>query len=124
MILATIRKSFADGRFRVDLHQTPYKGVCQHCRPTAQARGQRLKCLGSQWLRAARSSGSGTVAIPMAPSLMPYPSWTTAMSLAFSNSAEDDDPPATRTTLTSEPFAHNLFDKAALNTASQHGVGG
>jgi hypothetical protein len=65
------------------------------------------------------------------------------MSLSFSNSeaavtdvaepltsspitltSEDDDPSATRTTLTSEPFAHNPFDKAALNVANPHGVGG
>ena len=47
------------------------------------ARRYILKCLGSQRLRAARSSGSGTVAIPMAASLMPYGStrvsaWTSA----------------------------------------------
>ena len=65
------------------------------------------------------------------------------MSLSFSNSevaatevaepltsspitraSEDNDPSATRTTLTSEPFAHNPSDKAALNVASPHGVGG
>jgi hypothetical protein len=65
------------------------------------------------------------------------------MSLSFSNSEvaatdvaepltsspitralEDNDPSATRTTLTSEPFAHNPSDKAALNVASPHGVGG
>src|ERR1700677_1534473 len=74
---------------------------------------------------------------------MPYSCCTTAMSLSFSNSqvaatdladpltsspitraSEDDDPSATRTTLTSEPFAHNPSDKAALNVASPHGVGG
>src|ERR1700758_206000 len=74
---------------------------------------------------------------------MPYSCCTTAMSLSFSNSeaavtdvaesltsspstrmSEDNDPSATRTTLTSEPFAHNPFDKAALNVASPHGVGG
>src|ERR1700687_5778212 len=65
------------------------------------------------------------------------------MSLSFSNSevaatdaaepltsspitraSEDDEASATRTTLTSEPFAHNPFDKDALNVASPHGVGG
>jgi hypothetical protein len=65
------------------------------------------------------------------------------MSLSFSNSlaaatdaaepltsspitraSADDDPSATRTTLTSEPFAHKPFDKAALKVASPHGVGG
>src|ERR1700738_3990552 len=74
---------------------------------------------------------------------MPYSCWITAMSLSFSNSevaatdvaepltsspitraSEDNDPSATRTTLTSEPFAHNPSDKAALNVASPHGVGG
>src|SRR5271156_2238178 len=74
---------------------------------------------------------------------MPYSCCTTAMSLSFSNSvvavtddaepltsspitraSEDSDPSATRTTLTSEPFAHNPFDRAALNVASPHGVGG
>jgi hypothetical protein len=35
-----------------------------------------------------------------------------------------NEPSATRTTLTSEPFAHNPFDKAALNVANPHGVGG
>src|SRR5271168_1482541 len=74
---------------------------------------------------------------------MPYSCCTTAMSLSFSNSevaatdsaepltsspitraSEDDDKSATRTTLTSAPFAHNPFDKAALNVASPHGVGG
>src|SRR5271156_2309933 len=74
---------------------------------------------------------------------MPYSCCTTAMSLSFSNSevaatdsaepltsspitrgSEEDDPSATRTTLTSAPFAHNPFDKAALNVASPHGVGG
>src|SRR5271166_118334 len=65
------------------------------------------------------------------------------MSLSFSNSEvavtdvaepltsspitralDDTDPSATRTTLTSEPFADNPSDKAALNVASPHGVGG
>src|ERR1700690_3553017 len=74
---------------------------------------------------------------------MPYSCCTTAMSLSFSNSqvattdlaepltsspitraSEDDDPSATRTTLTSEPFAHNPSDRAALNVANPHGVGG
>src|ERR1700722_12190840 len=74
---------------------------------------------------------------------MPYSCCTTTMSLAFSSSevaatdvaepltsspitraSEDDDPSATRTTLTSEPFARNPSDKAALNVASPHGVGG
>src|ERR1700692_2744118 len=74
---------------------------------------------------------------------MPYSCCTTAMSLSFSNSlvaatdaaepltsspitrvSADDDPSATRTILTSEPFAHNPFDKAALNVARPHGVGG
>src|ERR1700739_2366742 len=74
---------------------------------------------------------------------MPYSCCTTAMSLSFSNSevaatnvaepltsspitraSEDDDPSATRTTLTSDPFAHNPSDKAALNVANPHGVGG
>jgi hypothetical protein len=35
-----------------------------------------------------------------------------------------NEPSATRTTLTSDPFAHNPFDKAALNVANPHGVGG
>src|ERR1700758_2309029 len=74
---------------------------------------------------------------------MPYSCCTIAISLSFSNSevaardvaepmtsspitraSEDNDPSATRTTLTSEPFAHNPSDKAALNVASPHGVGG
>src|ERR1700720_2917885 len=74
---------------------------------------------------------------------MPYSCCTTAMSLWFSNSeaaatdvaeplvsspitrgSEDNDLSATRTTLTSEPFAHKPSDKAALNVASPHGVGG
>src|SRR5581483_364670 len=74
---------------------------------------------------------------------MPYSCWITAMSLSFSNpeaaatdvgepltsspitrASEDNDPSATRTTLTSEPFAHNPSDKAALNVASPHRVGG
>ena len=65
------------------------------------------------------------------------------MSLRFSNSAhaatdagepltsspmtrplEEGDPSATRTTLTSAPFADNPSDNAALNVASPHGVGG
>uniref|UniRef100_UPI003F997CBD hypothetical protein n=1 Tax=Mycobacterium sp. TaxID=1785 RepID=UPI003F997CBD len=68
---------------------------------------------------------------------------TTAMSLSFSRAevaATDvaepltsspitrrsghNEPSATRTMLTSEPFAHNPFDKAALNVANPHGVGG
>ena len=67
----------------------------------------------------------------------------TATSLRFSNSAhaatdgaepltsspmtrtlEEDHPSATRTTLTSAPFADNPSDNAALNVASPHGVGG
>src|SRR5271156_2299810 len=74
---------------------------------------------------------------------MPYSCCTITMSLAFSSSevaatdvaepltsspitraSEDDDPSATRTTLTSEPFAHNPSDNAALNVASPHAVGG
>src|SRR5271167_168579 len=74
---------------------------------------------------------------------MPYSCCTTATSLSFSNAevaatdaaepltsspitrgSEDNEPSATRTTLTSAPFAHNPFDKAALNVASPHGVGG
>src|SRR4051794_13855690 len=74
---------------------------------------------------------------------MPYSCCTTAMSLAFSNSevaatdiaesltsspvtraSEDNDPSETRTTLTSDPFAHNPSDRAALNVASPHAVGG
>src|ERR1700675_4110268 len=74
---------------------------------------------------------------------MPYSCWTTAMSLSFSSSeaaatdvaepltsspitraSEDSAPSAMRTTLTSEPFAPNPFDKAALNVASPHAVGG
>ena len=42
----------------------------------------------------------------------------------MTRASEDDDSSATRTTLTSEPFAHNPSDKAALNVASPHGVGG
>ena len=42
----------------------------------------------------------------------------------ITRASEDSDPSATRTTLTSEPFAHNPFDKAAVNVASPHGVGG
>ena len=38
--------------------------------------------------------------------------------------SEDDEPSATRTTLTSEPFALNPSDKAALKVASPHAVGG
>ena len=37
---------------------------------------------------------------------------------------ETGDPSATRTTLTSAPFADNPSDSAALNVASPHGVGG
>ena len=37
---------------------------------------------------------------------------------------EEGDPSATRTTLTSAPFAHNPSDRAALNVASPQGVGG
>ena len=42
----------------------------------------------------------------------------------ITRASEHNDPSATRTTLTSEPFAHNPFDKAALNVARPHGVGG
>ena len=38
--------------------------------------------------------------------------------------SEHSEPSATRTTSTSEPFAHNPSDKAALNVASPHAVGG
>src|ERR1700727_1525875 len=74
---------------------------------------------------------------------MPYSCCTTATSLSFSNSevattdlaepltsspltrgSEDNEPSATRTTLASDPFAHNPFNKAALNVANPHGVGG
>src|SRR5271166_1042678 len=74
---------------------------------------------------------------------MPYSCCTTAMSLSFSNSevaatdvaepltsspitraSEGNAPSATRTTLTSEPFAHNPSDRAALKVASPHAVGG
>ena len=74
---------------------------------------------------------------------MPYSCCTIATSLPFSKSevaatdaaepltnspitraSEDDDPSATRTTLTSDPFAPKPFDKAALNVASPHCVGG
>ena len=37
---------------------------------------------------------------------------------------EEGDPSATRTTLTSVPFAYKASDRAALNVASPHGVGG
>ena len=68
---------------------------------------------------------------------------STAVSLRFSNSAlaatdagepltsspmtrplEEGDPSATRTTLTSVPFTYKASDRAALNVASPHGVGG
>jgi hypothetical protein len=42
----------------------------------------------------------------------------------ITRASDDDDPSATRTTLTSEPFARNPSDKAELNVASPHGVGG
>src|ERR1700722_5089630 len=73
---------------------------------------------------------------------MPYSCCTTAMSLSFSRAevaatdvaepltsspitraSEDSFPSATRP-LKSEPFRPNPFDKAALNVASPHGVGG
>ena len=37
---------------------------------------------------------------------------------------EEGDPSATRTTLTAAPLAHKASDRAALNVASPHGVGG
>jgi hypothetical protein len=37
---------------------------------------------------------------------------------------EDGDPSATRTTLTSAPLADKASERAALNVASPHGVGG
>ena len=37
---------------------------------------------------------------------------------------EEGDPSATRTTLTTAPLAHKASDRAALNVASPHGVGG
>src|SRR6201993_3221006 len=74
---------------------------------------------------------------------MPYSCWITAMSLWFSNSAlaamdvvepltsspitralEEGDPSATRTTLTSAPFAVNASDSAELNPANPQAVGG
>src|ERR1700682_2105028 len=74
---------------------------------------------------------------------MPYSCWMTAMSLWLSNSElaatdvadpltsspmtrglREGDPSATRTTLTSAPFADKPSERAALNVASPHGVGG
>src|ERR1700757_350633 len=74
---------------------------------------------------------------------MPYSCWTTARSLWFSNSeldatdlaepltsspttraCEEDDPSATRTTLTTAPFADNPSARAALKLATPHCVGG
>src|SRR6202158_26821 len=74
---------------------------------------------------------------------MPYSCWMTAMSLWWSNSElaatdvaapltsspmtrglREGDPSATRTTLTSAPFADKPSDRAALNVASPQGVGG
>ena len=46
------------------------------------------------------------------------------MTSPMTRGLDEGGPSATRTTLTSPPFAHNPSDKAALNVASPHGVGG